>query len=83
MRNPRKTCPAELESRTTPETGCALHVPPKELAGSLLYRAQRHQTAVRFPVWWHAAVPFALLRNPRKTAAMLIAPPKGRTRFLP
>jgi hypothetical protein len=26
-----------------------------------------------FPVWWHAAVPFALLSNSRKTVAELSA----------
>jgi hypothetical protein len=36
--------------------------PRKETAGSFLNRAQRHQTAVRFPVSGRASAAFALLR---------------------
>ena len=33
-RNPRKTAAADMESRTTPKTGCALHAPREEPASS-------------------------------------------------
>jgi len=52
-----------VKSRTTPQTGCALGVPSEEPVSS-------------FAVLRHAAVPFALSRNPRKTCPARV---KSRT----